>query len=73
MKNLLHCLFTWGLGACRVGIGLLVINAGYDLTQRQESFIFWSSEYSIGGIFVIVVGLAFVVLGIFPKFIDTSD
>jgi uncharacterized membrane protein len=73
MKGLLHCLLTWGIGACRIGVGFLVINAGYNLTQMNESFIFWSSDYSIAGLFVIVVGFVFVVLGIFPKFIDTSS
>ncbi|TKB05919.1 hypothetical protein [Desulforhopalus sp. IMCC35007] len=73
MKELLHFLLKWGLGGCRIGIGLLVINAGYQLTQMQDSFIFWSSEYSISGIFVIIVGLAFIVFGLFPKFIDTSN
>jgi small neutral amino acid transporter SnatA (MarC family) len=70
MKELLQRLFTLGIGACRIAVGLLVIKAGFELIQKQGSFTFWSTESSITGIFVIVLGAAFVVLGIFPNVLD---
>ncbi len=73
MKELLHRLITLGVGASRVIIGLLVINAGYQLTQRQGNFTSWNSESSTTGIFVILLGVAFIVLGIFPKLFDRSN
>ncbi|MFT5701394.1 MAG: hypothetical protein ACI8ZB_004286 [Desulforhopalus sp.] len=73
MKELLKRLFTWGIGACRIVVGLLVINTGYELTQKQGNFAMWSTESSITGIFVILLGGAFVVLGLFPRLFDRSD
>lgn len=73
MKELLQHIFTWGTGACRIVVGLLVINAGYELTQRQGAFTFWSNESSLTGIFVIVLGGVFVVIGLFPKLFDSPD
>jgi hypothetical protein len=73
MKELLQRLFTLGIGACRIIVGLLVISAGCELTQKQGSFTLWSTESSIGGIFVIALGGAFVALGIFSKLFDSSD
>ncbi len=73
MKELLQHLLTWGIGACRVVLGLLAISAGHQLIQRQGLFAFWITENAIAGIFVILVGGAFVVLGIFPKLFDRSD
>lgn len=72
MKELLQRLFTWGIGACRVAVGLVVINAGYELIEKQGSFVLWSRESSITGIFVVLLGVVFVVLGIFPRLVDGS-
>ena len=73
MKELLQRLFILGIGLCRVVLGLLAMSAGYQLIQRQGSFAFWGTENVITGIFVILVGGAFVVLGIFPKLFDSSN
>lgn len=67
MKSLMNCLLALGLGCCRVVVGLVVIRAGYDLTRNQGSFVYWNTDSAIAGIFVIVLGLCFIVLGIFPK------
>ena len=72
MKELLQRLFLLGIGACRVVLGLLAISAGYQLIQRQGNFTLWSTESSVAGLFVIVLGGAFVVMGIFPKLFDSS-
>lgn len=72
MKELLQRLLILGIGACRVVLGLLVISAGVQLIQRQGLFAFWITEKAIAGIFIIFVGGAFVVLGIFPKLFDGS-
>ena len=69
----LQRLLTLGIAACRITLGLLVVNAGYQLIQRQGSFAFWSTESSITGIFVILLGGVFVALGIFPKFFNKNN
>lgn len=73
MKELLKRLLILGIGACRVVLGLLAISAGYQLVQRQGNFAFWGTENAIAGFFVILLGGAFVALGIFPKLFDSSD
>ena len=73
MKELLQHILTWGIGACRVVVGLLVIRAGYELTQKQGNFAFWSTESSVAGIFVIVLWGTFVALGIFPRLFERPD
>lgn len=72
MKVLLQRLLIFGIGVCRVVLGLLVISAGYQLIQRQGSFAFWDTENAIAGIFVILLGGAFVALGLLPKLFDSS-
>lgn len=61
------------IGGCRIIVGLLVINAGYQLTQKQGAFSFWYTESSIGGLFVILLGIAFLALAVFPKSFEGSD
>ncbi len=72
MKELLQRLLICGIGACRIIVGLLVMRAGYELIQKQGIFVQWSTESSVAGIFVIVLGGVFVALGIFPKLFDRS-
>lgn len=73
MKRTITNIFSWLIGICRVLAGLVVINAGYQLTQQQGMFSFWSVESSIGGIFVMLLGLAFIALAIFPKSFERSE
>lgn len=73
MKEVLQHLCALGIAACRVVVGMLVISAGYELIQKEGGFAFWSTESSFTGIFVIVLGGAFVVQGIFPKLFEGSD
>lgn len=70
MKELFKRVLVLGIGVFRVVLGLLAVSAGYQLMQRQGSFVFWSPESAIAGIFVILLGGAFIVLGIFPKLFD---
>lgn len=68
MKNILQILITSGIGACRVIAGLFVVHAGYKLTLREGVFTNWSTDSSYGGIFVMLLGLVFIALGLFPNF-----
>ena len=67
MKKTIMRIISWVIGGCRIIVGLLVINAGYELTQKQGVFSSWDTESSIGGLFVILLGIAFLALAIFPK------
>lgn len=55
------------IGSCRGIMGLLVIKAGYDLTRTQGAFSSWTTESSFGGPYIMLMGLAFLVLAIFPN------
>ena len=73
MKESLLRFTAWVIGACRIGVGLLVINTGYELTQKRGSFMFWGSNSSIDGAFVILLGLVLVALAFFPNSSNKSD
>lgn len=72
MKKTIMTILSWVLGVCRVIAGLVVINAGYQLNQQQGLFSSWSSESSLGGVFVMLLGLAFIALALFPKSFERS-
>ena len=72
MKDSLLRIMGWVIGGCRIVVGLLVIKAGYQLSQRQGAFSFWDLESSLGGLFVMLLGVAFLALALFPKSFEGS-
>ena len=61
---------AWVFTLCRIGVGIVVMKTGFDLAKGAGSFAYYESDNIMTGVFVMSIGIYFVLSSIRRQFFE---
>ncbi len=65
-------IFSWAVTLCRIVIGLVVIQAGFDFARGSGPFAYREAD-ALTGVFVMILGAYIIISSLTRHFFDRSE